>query len=153
MTVAAFDSVEDAQSCEAEARVVVQGLRAYNIAQTQDARYTLLRLFLRDATGKVVGGLLGEISWGWLHISTLWLAEDLRRGGYGTQLMAAAEAEAVGRGCHSAFLDTFSFQARPFYERLGYEVFGHLDAYPPGHSRYFLRKRLSQQEPDDSSQH
>lgn len=153
MTVAAFDTVEDAQSCEAEARIVMQGLRAYNIAQTEDTHYTLLRLFLRDATGKVVGGLLGEISWGWLHISTLWLAEDLRKGGYGTRLMAAAETEAISRGCHSAFLDTFSFQARPFYERLGYEVFGRLDAYPPGHCRYFLRKRLAQQEPKDSSHH
>jgi GNAT superfamily N-acetyltransferase len=149
MTVAAFDTLEEAQSCEAEARLVAQGLRDYNIAQTQDAHYTVLRLFLRDSTGVVVGGLLGEIHWGWLHISVLWLAEPLRKGGYGTQLLGAAEAEAVRRGCHSAFLDTFSFQARPFYEQLGYEVFGRLDAYPPGHERYFLRKRLPQQAPDN----
>lgn len=43
------------------------------------------------------------------------------------------------------YLDTFDFQARPFYERHGYEVFGTLDDYPPGHSRFFLRKDLALQ--------
>jgi hypothetical protein len=46
------------------------------------------------------------------------------------------------RGCIGAHLDTFTFQARPFYERHGYAVFGQLDNYPGGHSRFFLSKRL-----------
>jgi hypothetical protein len=44
-----------------------------------------------------------------------------------------------------AWLDTFSFQARGFYEKLGYEEFGQLD-YPPDHHRHFMRKRLTQRE-------
>jgi hypothetical protein len=52
------------------------------------------------------------------------------------------EAEAIRRGCHSAYLDTFSYQSRPFYEKLGYEVFGTLDDYPRGHQRFYMRKRL-----------
>ena len=63
--------------------------------------------------------------------------------------MHEAEAEAVRRGCASAYLDTFDFQARPFYERLGYQLFGQLDDFPPGGSRYFLRKRL---DPDPSTE-
>jgi len=35
-------------------------------------------------------------------------------------------------------LDTYSFQALEFYERLGYAVFGTLDNYPPGQKRIFL---------------
>jgi GNAT superfamily N-acetyltransferase len=77
-----------------------------------------------------------------LHIGILWVHESLREHGYGRQLMAIAEREALARGCGSAFLDTFSFQALPFYARLGYEVFGELAEYPPGHTRYFLRKSL-----------
>ena len=50
--------------------------------------------------------------------------------------MQAMEAEAIRRGCRGAYLDTFSYQARPFYERLGYEVFGTLDDYPAGHQRF-----------------
>ena len=62
--------------------------------------------------------------------------------GVGSQLLAMAEQEAVARGCHSAYLDTFSFQALPFYQKQGYEVFGTLDNYPGEHKRYFLRKQL-----------
>ena len=56
--------------------------------------------------------------------------------------MARAEAEARARGCVGAWLDTFGFQARPFYEALGYAVFGALEDQPPGHRRYVLMKRL-----------
>lgn len=67
--------------------------------------------------------------------------ELIRGQGVGRQLLGRAEAEAAARGCRNAHLDTFSFQARGFYESLGYEVFGALGDYPPGHSRYFLHKR------------
>src|SRR5215831_15581057 len=46
----------------------------------------------------------------------------------------------VSRGAVGATVETYSFQARPFCERLGYEVFGTLDGYPPGHIKFFLRK-------------
>ena len=73
------------------------------------------------------------------HIRTV--RDDLRRCGVGRELMAQAEARATERGCHSAWLDTFSFQARGFYEKLGYVEFGTLD-YPPMHKRHFMKKRL-----------
>ena len=70
------------------------------------------------------------------------VADALRGKGIGCELMGAAEARAVERGCHSAWVDTFSFQAPGFYRKLGYQVFGELD-YPPGHRRIFLQKRLA----------
>jgi len=73
----------------------------------------------------------------------VWVAEALRRTGYGRQLIAAMEHAAKERGCTSAHLDTFSYQARPFYESLGYKVFGTLDDYPPGHQRFFMKKTLT----------
>jgi len=57
--------------------------------------------------------------------------------------MATLEQAARQRGCQYAHLDTFSFQARPFYEDLGYTVFGTLDDYPPGHQRFFMQKALT----------
>jgi hypothetical protein len=57
--------------------------------------------------------------------------------------MHRAEQEAVARGCHSAWLDTFEFQARGFYERIGYVCFGNLADYPVGFSRFFMRKSLT----------
>jgi GNAT superfamily N-acetyltransferase len=78
----------------------------------------------------------------WLFIELLFVPESLRRRGVGTELMQRAETEAVARGCHSAWLDTFEFQSRGFYERLGYALFGELRDYPNGSARYFLKKAL-----------
>ena len=73
----------------------------------------------------------------------LWVAEPVRATGYGRALMAQAEQYAIERGCVGAHVGTFSFQARPFYEKLGYEVFGVLEGIPPGHSHFYLKKRLA----------
>lgn len=101
-----------------------------------------VRLALVDDEGRIVGGLLGTTHWGWLHVTVLAVDEALRGQGWGTRLLREAERIAVGRGCHHAWLDTFSFQARPFYERLGYRAFGELADYPTGQSRIFLAKPL-----------
>jgi GNAT superfamily N-acetyltransferase len=85
----------------------------------------------------------GQINWNWLHVGLFWVAEALRGSGYGRRLLAAIEQVARERGCRYAHLDTFSYQARPFYETLGYEVFGQLDDYPPGHKRFFMKKVLA----------
>src|SRR5437763_1043166 len=108
--------------------------------------YQPLTLLLRNAAGEVVGGLLGKTEWGWLHVDTLAIQERWRSQGYGTKLLAMAEAEGRARGCHDVYLDTFSFQARPFYEKRGYEVFGVLENFTK-HTRYFLRKKLDGPDP------
>jgi len=64
----------------------------------------------------------------------------MRGAGLGRRLIKQAEEEAVRRGCRGVWLDTFSWQARGFYEKLGYSVFGTIDDYPPGHQRFFLKK-------------
>jgi GNAT superfamily N-acetyltransferase len=93
-------------------------------------------------TNELLGGLWGESAYSYLHIDLLYLPEDLRGGGLGRQLMLQAEEEATNRDCHTVWLDTFTFQARGFYERLGYTVFGTLNDFPPGHSRFFLKKSV-----------
>jgi GNAT superfamily N-acetyltransferase len=77
-----------------------------------------------------------------LYVAKLWIADEHRGGGHGSALMAAAEDHARARGCIGAYLDTFEFQARPFYEKLGYQLFGTLDGYPPGYRQFFLSKSL-----------
>jgi GNAT superfamily N-acetyltransferase len=98
-------------------------------------------LLVRDAAGAILGGMWGWSGRGWLYIDLFGLPPSLRRSGMGTRLMAMAEAEARARGCIGLYLDTFSFQARPFYEKQGLSVFGQIDNYPAGHIRYFLSKR------------
>ena len=108
--------------------------------------YRPLTIVLSDPeTQETVGGLVGWTSFSYLHVNLFYLPDTLRGAGLGTKMMALAEEEAVRRGCHGVWLDTFSFQARGFYERLGYTVFGAIDDYPLGHSRYFLKKDLRPQ--------
>jgi GNAT superfamily N-acetyltransferase len=118
------------------------GLDAHALPHTRTRGFLPLAVFLRDERGAIVGGVSAAINWNWVDIKLVWVAEALRRGGHGRRLMAAVEQAARERGCRHAHLDTFSYQARPFYERLGYEVFAALEDYPPGHRRYFMRKAL-----------
>ena len=103
---------------------------------------SLTILVTHPDTDELLGGFWGSTAYSYLHIELLYLPEDLRGAGLGRRLMAQAEEEAIQRRCRGVWLDTFSFQARGFYERLGYIVFGTFEDYPPGHSRFFLRKNF-----------
>lgn len=92
---------------------------------------------------QLVAGLSGYTAWGWLYVQWLWVAEDRRGQGLAHALLAAAELEALRRGCHGAYIDTFNPQALRVYKKAGYEVFGALPDFPPGRTRSFLSKRLS----------
>ena len=134
-------TVED-EPAEADVEVLPHALEAYNERQwPQHPPWCPLAIFLREE-GRIAAGLAGETYCGWLFVKYLWVSDELHGRGVGRELMARAEVCAGERGCHSAWLDTFSFQARGFYEKLGYQEFGRLD-YPPDHHRHFLRKRLT----------
>ena len=124
----------------ADSQVVMDGLRAFNVKVIGQPHIEPVCVFVRDASGRVLGGLLGEIKWRWLYVSKLWLGDELRGQQLGTQLMERAEEYAWRKGCLGSHLSTFEYQALPFYEKLGYEVFGVLEGYPPGYRQYYLRK-------------
>ena len=121
---------------------IVRPLIAFNNSRaSQPEDYRPMVIILSDPdTGEIIGGLWGETNLAHLHVDLLFVPETLRGFGLGRQMLLRAEQEAKTRGCRGAWLDTYSFQARGFYERLGYAVFGTLDDYPPGHSRIFLHK-------------
>lgn len=121
---------------------IVRNLLAYNRSQTGIADHRPLAVLIHDEAGQVAGGLWGRTAYGWLFTELLFVPEALRGRGVGKDLLLQAEAEALARGSRGAWLDTFDFQARPFYERLGYECFGEIGDYPPGFSRYFMKKLL-----------
>lgn len=97
---------------------------------------------LARSDDELVGGLAGTTARGFLFIELLWVAAGERRAGLGSRLLRAAEREAVARGCHAAQVETFDFQARPFYERHGYFLVGELAGFPNGHVRFTLLKQL-----------
>ena len=122
--------------------IIGRGVGSYNKEQAGENNFQRLCYVLKDPEGESVGGILGETYWDWFYIDLLWVAEEIRRQGYGTQLLEIAEEEAHVRGAKNAYLDTFSFQSPEFYYKNGYQVFGELENYPPGYQRFFLRKEL-----------
>lgn len=132
----------EARGAPADIDTVVQGLRAFNDGYIGRPDLQPVHIFLRDANDAVVGGVLGHTLFRWMYIAKLWVHETHRGDGAGRALMEAAESLARERRCIGMHLDTFEYQARPFYERLGFELFGTLEGYPPGYRQHFLAKRL-----------
>ena len=126
---------------EDDKQFVIDQTRAYNRKFTvRDV--SPLCVFIRDEGGSIVGGLCGMTYWHFLEVSFLWVSEKHRGEGLASKLMAAAESEAVKRGCGHALVDTFSFQAPGFYQRIGYEEFGRLSGFSGKHDRHYLHKKL-----------
>jgi GNAT superfamily N-acetyltransferase len=140
--VPASIALSDREDEETE-KAVEDGLIAFNDAAAGPHGWRPLTLSVRR-TGEteVAGGLIGRTFFGWLFVHLFYLPPDLRRQGLGTELLRRAEDEARARGCVGAHLDTFGWQARGFYEKQGYALFGTLPDFPPGQARFFLSKRL-----------
>lgn len=120
-------------------------LVAFNVAQTGYNDGQLLACFIRDDEGVILGGIYGWTWGGCCEIRYLWVHESLRRLGYGSHLLRTAEQAALERGCSVMVLDTHSFQAPQFYQKMGYKVVGAAEDYPRGYRRILLEKRLSEE--------
>ena len=123
-------------------KAILAPLVDYNTSQAGASQGRPLVISMHDASNAIVGGLWGFTGYEWLFTQLLVVPATSRGQGIGTQLLKMAETEATIRGCHGAWLDTFEFQAREFYERNGYTCFGELSNYPSGYSRYFMSKSL-----------
>jgi GNAT superfamily N-acetyltransferase len=134
--------VSEPRASAGDVDFVRDGLSLFNVAATGDSYYSPLAIFLRDERDAILGGACGHVWGGWLDLSLLWVAEPLRGKGYGRKLLEAAEQEAGAQGCRGVYLTTFSFQARGFYERFGYEVVADIPDYPAGHTYHILKKSL-----------
>jgi GNAT superfamily N-acetyltransferase len=136
---------------EHDRAILDQGLTAYNrtvspdfaALSTPEGSQRPLDVYVRGDQGQILGGLAGTTYWGWLTIGLLWLDERIRGQSYGRTVLEEAEREARRRGCTRSWVTTYSFQARGFYEQMGYRVVGRLDDFPPGGARYTLRKELA----------
>ena len=123
---------------------VSSGLYAYNDQFAGPMENSTLTIGVRDRDGKIIGGLVVNLQpgWKWMHLQRLWIDEAYRRAGIGRRLIEMAEKEGQKLGCLHVAVDTMEFQARDFYEKLGYSVYGVMEDYPHGHKKFHLRKTL-----------
>jgi GNAT superfamily N-acetyltransferase len=123
--------------------VVDQGLGAANDEAAPLHEVRRLGCFVRDASGSVIGGAVGR-TWGAAcELQQLWVAPEARGRGIGSDLVRRFEQHALARGCTLFYLDTWSFQAPAFYEKLGYRSALALDGIGPGLSRHVMTKTVA----------
>jgi GNAT superfamily N-acetyltransferase len=133
--------VPDAPTLDHRAAILAP-LAEYNRAQVPGMVREQVAILLRDEAGATTGGLWATIAFDWLVIELLVVPEEYRGRDLGTSVLARAEEIGRSKGCVGAWLDTFSFQARGFYEKQGYEVVGEIPDHPLGGARYFMSKRF-----------
>jgi GNAT superfamily N-acetyltransferase len=128
------------QSAEIDA--VLANIIAAERKDDHDSGYQPFGILLKDGDA-VIGGLTGYALYDWLFVQFLGVPAAMQGQGIGTELLNRAEIWCRERGLVGMWLDTFEFQARPFYEKQGFVVFGILEDHPVGSRRYFLQKRFT----------
>jgi GNAT superfamily N-acetyltransferase len=120
--------------------LLVNNLRQFNFKRMGEERSQPLMVIIRNDSGEIVGGIAGRTIYHQLLIEVLWVHDDKRGQGLGIQLMEIAEREAQKRGCIAAQVDTLSFQAPRFYEKMGFKIVGSVSGVRDSPDRYFLLK-------------
>ena len=116
-------------------------LREYNTSRAGSFTRHPVAVFARIDDDDFIGAISGEVFWGWLYIDLLWVHEDWRKQGVGSELMRHIEERGDDFDVIGYHLGTTSFQALDFYRKCGYEVWGQLENFPPGFRSYSLYKR------------
>jgi GNAT superfamily N-acetyltransferase len=119
-------------------------LGEFNTIAAGDDRYIPIAILIRDqADNHIIGGLSGHSFYEWMYINLFFIPNALRGQKLGQRRLAQAEAIARTRSCTGIWLNTFEFQARGFYEKQGFTLFGTIPDHPHGNNMYFLQKRLA----------
>lgn len=133
-------------SNEKEKQIVVDKLIGFNRSRvpiTQDNAFENFNFHIKDENGFVIAGINALMyCWGMVYIDALVVDENHHGKGLGSLLLAKVESEAKKMGASLSHLDTFDWQGKDFYLRAGYEIFGVLEDCPPGHQRYYMKKKL-----------
>ena len=117
-------------------------IRSYNRSKREVAESEPLNIYVEDDCGELMAGLVAETFGNWLEIEYLFVKEDLRGQGIGSQLLQRAESEAKKRNCRFAFVNTYQFQAPAFYQKYGYKEVFTLKDYPYTGQRHYYQKDL-----------
>ena len=125
-----------------KSQIIGDLIRSYNRSKREVAESEPLNLYVEDDSGELMAGLVAETFGNWLEIEYLFVKEDLRGQGIGSQLLQQAESEAKKRNCRYVFVNTYQFQAPAFYQKHGYKEVFTLKDYPYTGQRHYYQKDL-----------
>ena len=136
------------EPCEKEnIKKIVDGINEYNLSKVPPISniWTRLEFIAKDENGIEIGGILAGLGyWNGFEINILWVKEEYRKKGIGTQILKHAEKIAIEKGAKISMLDTFDFQAEKFYLKNGYKPIGEMKGFPKGHRRIYFSKELTE---------
>ena len=134
------------ESSDSEVDLIIDRLVDYNLSKVpikQEEPFSWINRIIEDNNGHIIAGILSKMyCWKCLYIDALWVQEGHRKEGLGSKLLKEVEKIAEEKDCYLIHLDTFDFQAKDFYIKYGYEIFGILDECPREHARYFMKKLI-----------
>ncbi|QGH22597.1 GNAT family N-acetyltransferase [Clostridium butyricum] len=132
------------ESNEEESELIVDKIVEYNLSKVpiiQESSFIWINRVIVDTYGDIIAGINSKMyCWNCLYIDVLWVKEEYRKEGLGSKILNEMEKVAKDKGCYLIHLDTFDFQAKDFYIKHGYDIFGILDECPQRHKRYFMKK-------------
>ncbi|ENZ36448.1 MULTISPECIES: GNAT family N-acetyltransferase [Clostridium] len=132
------------ESNEEESELIVDKIVEYNLSKVpiiQESSFIWINRVIVDTYGDIIVGINSKMyCWNCLYIDVLWVKEEYRKEGLGSKILNEIEKVAKDKGCYLIHLDTFDFQAKDFYIKHGYDIFGILDECPQRHKRYFMKK-------------
>jgi GNAT superfamily N-acetyltransferase len=138
-----YTITENQDDASPDYKFVIDRLKAFNSdGAVNPFERRNVRLYAHDEYDQVVAGLFAHVSMHAMVIEIFWVDGFWRKQGLGKKLVLQAEEIARSSGAVWSTVESTSFQARPFYEKQGYEVFAELEDSPIGHTNYWLKKRL-----------
>lgn len=134
------------KACKNDAKLLSEGITKYNKSTVPEleSNESEVRFFVfaRNGNNKIAGGIRATCYWNTLHIELLWLSPECRGQGIGRILLGSAEEFAKNNNCEKVFVETTSWQAKPFYEKNGYNLIATIDDRPKGYASHYLTKNL-----------
>ena len=123
---------------------VIEQLKKHN-GELSNRDSERVSLYFRNETNEIVAGLLGKSQWGGLLIEILWVHEEHRGSSLGSKLIQKCIQIAEDRNCQNIIVETMGFQAKDFYLKQGFEVFGTVENTNPELNCYYMKKLIYSQ--------
>lgn len=122
--------------------VIKKGIIDYNAPFFGSNPSQPFTIYIKDLKSEVIAGLTGFYKGKYVRVDLFWVHNEYRHQGLGKKLILKLEEFSKTKGCYYIQLDTFDFQARPFYEKLGFECIGTISRWVEDRDCHFMRKTI-----------
>jgi len=122
---------------------IKDGVRDYNFKYLGEWKTKPLTFYIKDAEGIIIAGALCRyISAELVDVDYFWVDKKHRGQKLGSKLMECIEIFAKRHKIHRIDLYTMDFQARGFYEKLGFALLAVIPNWARSYDAYLMRKVL-----------